>query len=88
MSFTPRFQLKVSKLRRQGAMAFWGWRWQWTVRIWVDDLEGYFPIDLFGWRGQCRSREQAIANANMALDRWRAKQAQAMEEETVWHYDE
>ena len=79
------WKLRVEQLDRSGALAFWGWRWEWSVREWDGSALWYMAPDLFDWRGQCRTKEAAIVAAECALVRFRDQRAQRQAVTTVWY---
>lgn len=86
----PKWKLKVRKLGRwHDILTLLGWQWQWQVREWQDfggDEEGYYPADLFDWHGRCRTKRDAMRNAEAARARSLAKQEKASTEWDAWYH--
>lgn len=81
----PPWKLKVRQRDRwHGPLAFLGWRWEWEVRtLWND---GYYPADLFDWKGLCRTEESARAAAERAYKRLAHRPQEP--EWAEWYIDE
>lgn len=72
-----RWQLRVERLSRWSDLrTMLGWQWAWNVWEWRDmgfEDGGYYPVDIFDWRGRSRNEDTAIAEAEACLERFRTQ---------------
>jgi hypothetical protein len=85
----PRWKLWVRRvtIAEGNAFTFWGWRWEWNVRVWSDRYTEYQVPSLFGYSGQCRTKEKAMAHAEGAVEYFRQKEGN-VSEPIVWYLDD
>lgn len=81
----PQWKLCVYRVSRWNGdiSSFFGWMWKWEVRKWCAD--GYYPADLWGYKGSTRNQDVAIKCAEAAYRRMTTPKPTPPE--VVWYHN-